>query len=71
MILHEDGDPARQIYTDSQPLPKDPQPSWMGYSVGKWDGDRLVVETIGFNEMSWLDLEGHPGSDLLRIRETC
>jgi hypothetical protein len=70
VILHEDGDPARQIYTDGRPLPKDPQPSWMGYSVGKWDGDRLVVETIGFNEMSWLDLEGHPGSELLRIRET-
>jgi len=70
VILHEDGDPARQIHTDGRPLPKDPQPSWMGYSVGKWEGDTLVVETIGFKEMSWLDLEGHPGSEALRIRET-
>jgi hypothetical protein len=51
VILHEDQDPPRQIHTDGRPLPKDPQPSWMGYSVGKWEGDMLVVDTIGFNEM--------------------
>ena len=69
VILLEDGDPPRQIHTDGRSLPKDPQPSWMGYSVGKWQGDTLIVETIGFNETNWLDLFGHPRSELMRIRE--
>ena len=50
VIIPEVGDPPRQIYTDGRSLPKDPQPAWMGYSVGKWEGDTLVVETTGFNE---------------------
>jgi hypothetical protein len=70
VTLFEDGDPARQIHTDGRALPKDPQPSWMGYSVGKWEGDTLIVETIGFNEMGWLDIDGHPRSESTRIRET-
>jgi hypothetical protein len=41
----------------------------MGYSVGKWQGDMLAVDTIGFNETRWLDLHGHPRSELMRIRE--
>jgi hypothetical protein len=69
VILLEDGDPPRQIHTDERSLPKDPQPSWMGYSVGKWQRDTLIVETIGFNEASWVDLFGHPRSELMRIRE--
>jgi hypothetical protein len=70
VILSEGTDPSRQIYTDGRSLPKDPQPSWMGYSVGKWQGDTLVVDTIGFNEKSWLDGAGHPRSEGMRIRET-
>ena len=70
VILFENGDPARQIHTDGRQLPKDPQPSWMGYSVGKWEGDTLVVETNGFNETGWLDINGHPRSESLRLRET-
>jgi hypothetical protein len=69
VVLFEGGDPARQIHTDGRSLPKDPQPSWMGYSVGKWEGDTLAVETIGFNEESWLDAFGHPRSESMRIRE--
>jgi hypothetical protein len=69
VILTENGDPARQIHTDGRSLPKDPQPSWMGYSVGKWEGDTLAVETIGFNEASWVDLLGHPRSESMLIRE--
>jgi hypothetical protein len=69
VILLEDGDPPRQIYSDGRSLPLDPQPSWMGYSVGKWQGDTLAVDTIGFNEASWLDTSGHPRSELMRIRE--
>ena len=59
----------RQIYTDGRPLPADPQPSWLGYSVGKWDRDTLVVDTIGFNDKAWLDVLGHPRSEAMRITE--
>jgi hypothetical protein len=69
VMLMEDGDPARQIHTDGRALPQDPQPAWMGYSVGKWDGDTLAVETSGFNEDSWLDGSGHPRSEAMHIRE--
>jgi hypothetical protein len=69
VVLLETGDPARQIYTDGRPLPEGPMPSWMGYSVGKWDGDTLVVETTGFNERSWLDGLDHPRSTSMRITE--
>jgi hypothetical protein len=59
----------RTIFTDGRELPKDPNPSWMGYSVGHWDGDTLVVDTAGFNDRGWLDIEGHPHTDALRITE--
>jgi hypothetical protein len=59
----------RTIFTDGRTLPPDPNPSWMGYSVGHWEGDTLVVETAGFNDRSWLDIEGHPHSEALRITE--
>jgi hypothetical protein len=62
-------DPPRQIYTDGRSLPKDPEPTWMGYSVGGWQGDTLVVETIGFNERGWLDGRAHPRSESMRITE--
>src|SRR2546428_924113 len=52
-ILYEDLI-YRQIFMDGRPLPKDPNPSWMGYSIGHWDGDTLVVETTGYNDRSWL-----------------
>jgi hypothetical protein len=69
VILSEAGDPSRQIFTDGRSLPKDPQPSWMGYSVGIWKSDTLAVETTGFNEASWLDASGHPRSESMHIRE--
>ena len=59
----------RQIFLDGRPLPVDPNPSFMGYSVGHWDGDTLVVESIGFNDRTWLDIKGHPHSEALRISE--
>jgi hypothetical protein len=59
----------RTVFTDGRPLPTDPDPSWMGYSVGHWEGDTLVVETAGFNDRSWLDIEGHPHTEALRILE--
>jgi hypothetical protein len=59
----------RQIYTDGRPLPKDPNPTWMGYSVGHWEGDTLVVVSAGFNDKTWLDVVGHPHSEDLRVTE--
>lgn len=68
-VLYEESYAYRQIYTDGRKLPADPQPSWMGYSVGHWEGDVLVVDATGFNDQGWLDAMGHPQSEALRIRE--
>ena len=46
-----------------------PSPSWMGYSVGKWEGDTMVVDTVGFNDLSWLDAAGHGHSEDMRVEE--
>ena len=59
----------RQIFLDGRPLPKDPNPTWMGYSVGHWDGDTLVIESAGFNDRTWLDGDGHPHTEALRVTE--
>src|SRR5262245_5916423 len=67
-ILYEDLT-YRQIFLDGRELPKDPHPSFMGYSVGRWEGDTLVVESIGFKDRSWLDFGGHPHTEELRITE--
>jgi hypothetical protein len=69
VLIAGNGDPARQIYIDGRSLPKDPAPSWMGSSVGRWDGDTLVVETTGFNERAWLDAFGHPRSESMHVTE--
>jgi hypothetical protein len=67
-ILFEDLS-HRQIFLDGRQLPRDPNPTWMGYSVGHWEGDVLVVESAGFNDKTWLDFSGHPHSEALRITE--
>ena len=59
----------RTIFTDGRPVPKDPNPTWMGYSVGHWEQDTLVVDTAGFNDRGWLDIEGHPHTEALHITE--
>ncbi len=68
-ILYEGFTTFRQIFTDGRALPKDPQPSWLGYSVGKWDGDTFVVDTIGVNEKTWMDNAGRPHTDALHTIE--
>jgi hypothetical protein len=68
-VLYEVDNTHRQIYTDGRPLPVDPQPTWGGYSVGRWDGDVLIVDAAGFNGETWLDSGGHPHSDALRVHE--
>jgi hypothetical protein len=59
----------RVIFMDGRQLEKDPNPSWMGYSVGHWDGDTLVVESNGYNDKTWLDSTGYPHSESLRVTE--
>jgi hypothetical protein len=59
----------RQIFLDGRKLESAPNPNWMGYSVGHWDGDALVVESFGFNDRTWLDHDGHPHTEGLRITE--
>jgi len=60
----------RQVFLDGRPLPKDPEPTWLGYSIGRWEGNTLVVETTGFNGRAWLDtFKGHPQTDAARVTE--
>jgi len=66
-ILQEDLT-FRQIHMDGRALEKEPNPSWMGYSVGHWEGDTLVVESNGYNDRSWL-IQGYPHTEALRLTE--
>jgi hypothetical protein len=59
----------RQIFLDARSLEAAPNPSWMGYSVGHWDEDTLVVDSFGYNDRTWLDHDGHPHSEALRMTE--
>lgn len=68
-ILYEAVHSYRQIFTDGRGLPEDPNPAWLGYSVGHWEGDELVVESGGFNDEGWLDNNGHPNTAQLRVTE--
>jgi len=69
VILNEFNATYRQIFTDGRPLPADPNPTWNGYSSGKWEGDTLVVETTGFRDGLWLDTRDSPLTDAARITE--
>ena len=69
VILYEAFTQYRQIFMDGRPLPKDPNPTWLGYSVGHWDGDTLVVESAGFNGKAWIDQAGHPATEALKVTE--
>lgn len=69
LMLDEFNAGYRQIFTDGRALPIDPQPSWNGYSSGKWEGDTLVVKTIGFRDDLWLDLQGNPLTSAATVTE--
>jgi hypothetical protein len=70
VILYEMNGERRQIFLDGRPLPtNDPQPFWNGYSVGRWEGDALVVETTHFRDGGWLDMAGNPLTDAGRVTE--
>jgi len=69
VILNEANASYRQIFTDGRPLPSDPNPSWNGYSSGKWEGDTLVVRSNGFRDGLWLDTTGNPLTEAAQITE--
>jgi len=72
LFLHESRTIYRQVFTDGRKLPRvpeDAQPMWMGYSVGRWEGDTFIVETIGQNGKTWLDMRGLPGTEALKVTE--
>ena len=69
LILFEEFNHYRQLFTDGRSFPEDPQPTWFGYSIGRWDGDTFVVESMGFNDQTWMDDSGLPHSDALRTTE--
>jgi hypothetical protein len=69
VLMSENSALYRQIFTDDRPLPKDPWPYWFGYSSGKWEGDTLVVHTVGFKDEQWLDRNGTPLTDAAKMTE--
>jgi hypothetical protein len=69
LAMLPEGGPHRSILIDGRALPEDPQPTWTGYSVGHWEGNTMVVESAGFNDLTWLDYGGHPHTDALRTTE--
>ena len=70
VMLFEDDIPShREVYLDGRPHPKDPNPDWMGHSIGRWEGDTLVIDTVGFNDRTWLDAAGHPHTDKMHVIE--
>jgi hypothetical protein len=71
-ILYEtqSGMTFRQVFSDGRPLPSPAEPTWLGYSIGRWDGETFVVETAGFKDNGWLDArKAHPHSDALHVIE--
>lgn len=69
LIIFEWGHEMRQIWTDGRPHTEDPPYTWMGESIGKWEGNTLVIDTIAINEYTWLDRAGHPHSNALHLVE--
>jgi len=67
VVLFEDTGGFRQIFLDGRPHPPDPDPSWVGHSIGKWDGDTLVVDTIGYTDQSWIGI--YPHTEMLHVTE--
>jgi len=70
LLLYEYDHTLRRVYTDGRKLvPEELDPLWMGHSVGRWEGNDFVVETVGFNDRTWLDRLGHAHSDQLKVTE--
>jgi len=69
LVMMYEGEMPRQIFLDGREHPKDLNPSWLGHSIGHWERDTLVIDTVGFNGKAWIDFQGHPESEKLHIIE--
>jgi hypothetical protein len=69
VVLNEMNAGYRQVFTDGRPLPKDPNPTWQGYSSAKWSGDTLVIDTIGLRDDTWIDWSGSVLTDMAHVQE--
>jgi hypothetical protein len=69
VVLNEMNAGYRQVFTDARPLPEDPNPSWQGYSSGRWSGDTLVIDTIGLRDDTWIDWIGSVLTQAAKVRE--
>jgi hypothetical protein len=69
IMLFEYDHIVRHIYTDGRQHPADASATYMGDSIGHWDGDTFVIDSVGFNDKTWLDRAGHPHSDKLHVTE--
>jgi hypothetical protein len=69
LMLFDSDTGVRRIYVDGREHPKDVVPTYMGHSIGRWEGNTLIVDTVGLNDLTWLDSIGHPHSDALHIVE--
>ena len=69
LLMLGSGTLYREVFLDGRGLPKDPNPDWLGYSIGRWEGETLVIETNGFNDRTWIDFAGHPHTEALRLTE--
>ena len=69
LVMYSEGQLPRQIFLDGRKHPEDPNPAWRGHSIGRWEGDTLVADTVGLNDRSWLDWNGHPQTEKMHIVE--
>jgi hypothetical protein len=69
VMMNEYNGTYRQVFTDGRPLPEAPNPSWQGYSTARWDGDTLVIDTIGFRDDLWIDWDGSTITEAAKVRE--
>ncbi len=70
LFLYEGGAHVwRQVWMDGRAHPQDPNPDWLGHSIGHWEGNTLVVDSVGFNDRTWLDDAGHPHTEQLHVIE--
>ena len=69
LLLNEYNTSFRQVFLDGRPLPDDPNPTWNGYSTGHWEGDTLVVDSIGYRDDQWLDAAGSPLTNAAKVTE--
>jgi hypothetical protein len=69
LVMLFEGDLPRQIFLDGRGHPRDSNPTWLGHSTGHWEGEALVIDTTGFNDKTWLDMGGHPHTEMLHVIE--